>query len=1091
MEKRNLFFYGIAALVAMLALMMFSSCDSALEEFDLKVTPNGGEDTNTEVVITVTRDNENGIVTATKDENGIKKDTTVVVPLGGVNFEISPLDTIQVSKPEVNSLSFTETGSVSIDYADGDISFTKTTKNYRHEMTGYLKDITISYVDATMTLWGKKVEFPKANASVSFEDGAISVADEGISNEVHYYLSTSRYKVAFLGGSSEERGYERLAIDAKDNLISTTKTDEGYETLSSTTAKSWVEITRTYSQSGSVSTRYEVILKNGISAPAYEIRTVESFDLEKKNAVAGEAVVSGTRQEGNITVTAHSSDYTVGCNLFDKVFTFSWETAVLKVDGQTFEMPSRAYENTADKGFTISAMSSTLEYDRVLYTHTISSSFNNNSAEAIAEVELHKKAEDKLVERTVIEDGLDYLDPTTSKSWIKIKEIWSVSGEKVYTKYINLANGINAPARVVKVLENFTLNQISASLGEDVLASTETVGDFTVRTYERTYIVGNDKFNRVFTLSYQKAFYNPLDYSMPFAEYESVSDNGFATTDMTQITEDGKTYDRKDYAHTISATFNGHSSEAKAEAELRVLAADIMESQEIVEDGMDYVDENTTKSWIKIKEVWSVSGEKTYTKSVDLTNGIESPSKITKILDSFVLASASPSLAEERLTNTETKGDFEVKTYQRTYTVANDKFNRVFTLKYQRAVYNPLKHNMPNPEYENISDNGFKLDDLSNTVSEGKTYNRKNYTHTMGARFNGHDVSAVGEAELWVEVNDEMTSRVVLEEGIEYIDANTSKSWLKIKEIWSVSGEKTYTKSVNLKNSITAPSKITKILDNFNLVGVGPSTSGEKLINTVTEGDFKIMTYERTYTVANDKFDRVFTLSYQKAIYNPLTYNMPFAEYENLADKSFKLADMDQIAQDGVVYDRKAYSHAMSATFNGYPAEATAEAELWVFNREDRETPSWLGKPVSAKYTRVQKTVGARFEDMIVFTYEKGVVMAPNGKVDLSLTYAFDAAVATANGVETCIAGAYSGVWGNNKWQPATITIVSNRWIYAGISSAWDHTVMEENAITLGIGEDVTPIPSAQSVKIEGNKITISYAVNNGSTTANTSLSLK
>lgn len=1089
MEKKNLFFYGIAALFAMLALM-FSSCDSSLEEFSLDVDPDG-EDSNTEVTITVTRDSENGIVTATKDENGIKKDTTVVVPLGGVKFEISPLDTIEVTKPEVKSLNFSESGTSSVDWEADGVSYVKTTKNYRHEMTGYLKDITISYVDATMTLWGKKVEFPKANASVSHEDGAISVADEGISNEVHYYLSTSRYKVAFLGGSSEERGYERLAIDAKDNLISTTKTDEGYETLSSTTARSWVEITRTYSQSGSIATRYEAILKNGISAPAYEIRIVQDFELEKKNAVAGEAVVSGTRQEGNITITSHSSDYTVGCDLFDKVFTFSWETAVLKVDGQTFEMPSRSYENTADKGFKISAMTSTLEYDRALYTHTVSSSFNNNSAEAVAEVELHKKAEDKLEERTVIEDGLDYLDPTTSKSWIKVKEIWSVSGEKVYTKYINLTNGINAPARVVKVLDNFTINQIPANLGEDVLVSTETVGDFTVRTYQKTYTVGNDKFNRVFTLSYQKAFYNPLDYSMPFAEYENVSDNGFATTDMTQITEEGKTYDRKDYAHTIGATFNGRSAEAKAEAELRVLAKDIMESQEIIEDGMDYIDENTTKSWIKIKEIWSVSGEKTYTKSVDLINGIEAPAKITKILDSFILASSSPSLAEERLTNTETKGDFEVKTYQRTYTVANDKFNRVFTMTYQRAVYNPLKHNMPNPEYESISDNGFKLDDLSDTVDGDKTYNRKNYTHTMGAKFNGRDVSAVGEAELWVEVNDEMTSQVILEEGIEYVDANTSRSWVKIKEIWSVSGEKTYTKTVDLKNSINVPSKITKILDNFNLQNVGPSTGGEKLIGTVTEGDFKIMTYEKTYTVANDKFDRVFTLSYQKAIYNPLTHNMPFAEYENLTDKGFKLTDMDQIAQDGVIYDRKAYSHTMSAIFNAHPAEATAEAELWVYNRDDRETPSWLGKPVSAKYTRVQKTVGAQFEDMIVFIYEKGVVMAPNGVVDLSLAYAFDEAVAAENGVETCIAGAYSGVWGDNKWQPATITEIKGRWIYTGKNSAWDHTIMEENAITLGIGKDVTHTPKAQSVKIEGNQITISYAVNNGSTTANTTLSLK
>lgn len=92
-------------------LAMFTSCDKALEEFSLNVEPDSGPDTNTEVTITVTRDSENGKVTASKDVNGIRQDTTVIVPLGGVNFEISPLDTIKVNKPEVSSVSFAETGS--------------------------------------------------------------------------------------------------------------------------------------------------------------------------------------------------------------------------------------------------------------------------------------------------------------------------------------------------------------------------------------------------------------------------------------------------------------------------------------------------------------------------------------------------------------------------------------------------------------------------------------------------------------------------------------------------------------------------------------------------------------------------------------------------------------------------------------------------------------------------------------------------------------------------------------------------------------------------------------------------------------------
>ena len=68
MEKRNEY-YRIDALAIMLTLAMFTSCDKALEEFSLNVEPDSGPDTNTEVTITVTRDSENGKVTASKDVN--------------------------------------------------------------------------------------------------------------------------------------------------------------------------------------------------------------------------------------------------------------------------------------------------------------------------------------------------------------------------------------------------------------------------------------------------------------------------------------------------------------------------------------------------------------------------------------------------------------------------------------------------------------------------------------------------------------------------------------------------------------------------------------------------------------------------------------------------------------------------------------------------------------------------------------------------------------------------------------------------------------------------------------------------------------
>ena len=727
--------YVLVTLFGIVMSSLFASCDKMEDEYLLNTYNNGGEDNNSEIVINVSRDSENGIIEASRIVNGLQQDTTITVALGAVNFEITPVDTIQVASAEVIRNNFAEVGEGSFEeYDENEVYFTKTTRSYIDELDGYSKEITISYLDAYTYVWGKRVEFPAANGSVAVVD-EINILDEGIKDKMHYYTATTQYEVAFMEGSSVEKGLEVLAIDADDTLLSTEKTNEGYETLTSTTAKSWVEITRTYKISGAVATRYEVVLNNGVSAPAYEVMNVESFDLSGKAANLAEAVVAGNREEGNIKVTAYNQNYTVANNLFDRTFVLSYETATLTVDGKTFEMPSRKYENISDNSFEINDMSGISGYDRVLYTHYIGASFNGNSVDAKAEVELRMvEVKDEMISQEVIEEGLDYINKTTTKSWIKIREIWSVGGEKIYTKSVNLTNGVSAPSKITKVLANFDLVQSGANLGNEQLVNTRTAGEFKVMTYNRTYTVGNDKFNRVFTLSYEK------------------------------------------------------------------------------------------------------------------------------------------------------------------------------------AIYTPINHNMPYNEYKNVNDNGFSMSDLSNTTQNGKEYSRKNYVHTMSATFSGYAVEAQAEAELLVE--------------IESVD-------------------------------------------------------------------------------------------------------------------------------------------------------------------DDRETPSWLGNPTGAKYTRVQKAVGERFMDMIVFTYENGVVMAPNGKVDMSLAYAFDASVAAANGVEQCINGAYSGVWGNGKWQPATITIISGRWIYAGLNPDWDHGVHQNNAVTLGIGVDVTPIPSAQKTTINGNTITIKYAVNNGSTTANSSLSLR
>ena len=743
MAKENYLKSLIIVVLAAIS-MVFVSCDDTMEEIEYTVKNNGGvviPGTDTEIKTTITRDGDNGTIKAEMFEDGtFVKDTTVVVNLGGVNFNINPNDTTSVVNPTVEHVAFELSAPETSNYNEGGVYYTKTTRKFVDKFDKYTKVGSIDYLDAYTYVWGVKCEFPAANGSIEYK--SVKTADAGQEGAYNYTLCTSAYEVSFMGNGREELGYHTLQTEAADELISTSKTNEGFDIISfengTGTAKSWIEVTRTYAVSGAVTSKYEVILNFTVNSPAYDIKTLASFDLNKINATLSDEINAGTRTEGNFTISQHVQNFVVGNDVFTKTFVLSHETAVWSDGNNTFDMPKACFEGIADNGFTMTDMSSTYEYDRMLNTHSISATFNGRNVNASAETEIRVTAEqDELLSKTITDEGIDYVNESTSKTWIEITEIWSVSGEKKYTKSVNLVNAIDAPASITRIVDNFELNQNAASLGNETLVNTHTTGDFTIQTFERNYTVGNNKFNRG------------------------------------------------------------------------------------------------------------------------------------------------------------------------------------FVLRYEKAVYNPMKHNMLYKEYENVSDNGFNMSDMSKIQDGGNQYNRKSYIHAMSATFNGRNASAEAPAELWVKIE-----------------------------------------------------------------------SGS--------------------------------------------------------------------------------------------------------DDEERETPHWLGAPVSAKYTRVQKNTGDRFMDMIVFTYENGVVMAPNGKVDMSLVYAFDQTVASANGVSKCAKNAsYSGVWTGSKWSPAKIITSNGRWIYAGTNASWDHTVMENNAISLGIGVDVTPTPKAQSYKIEGNTITIKYAVNNGKTTADSSLSLR
>jgi hypothetical protein len=135
---------------------------------------------------------------------------------------------------------------------------------------------------------------------------------------------------------------------------------------------------------------------------------------------------------------------------------------------------------------------------------------------------------------------------------------------------------------------------------------------------------------------------------------------------------------------------------------------------------------------------------------------------------------------------------------------------------------------------------------------------------------------------------------------------------------------------------------------------------------------------------------------------------------------------------------------------------------------------------------------------MVVFEYENGLVVCPEGKVkkttngqlDSHYIFAFDATNASKYGVKQCIHASWSNSNAQKKYSvayydsrtypsPATINISNGLWSWAGRGWTKSITVQSQHANVMEIGVEVTPVPTTQAYHIDGNKITIEYCKNN------------
>ena len=201
------------------------------------------------------------------------------------------------------------------------------------------------------------------------------------------------------------------------------------------------------------------------------------------------------------------------------------------------------------------------------------------------------------------------------------------AGNKISVVLESRLTDVSAVADV----SGFELNEAVSKIDYRELGSAkhETQSFVTVIDSATVYTVDYGIFAVEFVLPYQAAVYDDgiTKVTMPYHKYTDVRDNGGELSDLESVTENGVTYLRKLYKHSIVADFNGKSYTVNAEIVLRKeQKGDYLIEQKVVDEGVELVSYDlaaktgVSRSWIKIQEIWSESGVKEFKKEVLLYN---------------------------------------------------------------------------------------------------------------------------------------------------------------------------------------------------------------------------------------------------------------------------------------------------------------------------------------------------------------------------------------------------------------------------------------------------------------------------------------
>ena len=305
------------------------------------------------------------------------------------------------------------------------------------------------------------------------------------------------------------------------------------------------------------------------------------------------------------------------------------------------------------------------------------------------------------------------------ESWIKVR---TGTGAKKAPAYVSTRAASGDDGDVVTVLlkdvfhntdttvyvNSFEFGKPQASVSYRV-NGTRRDGFVTITDSVMVYTVdfGNMSFN--YLLEYEVAVYDDgtTREVMPYHKIERITLGELEVGPLKNETQDGTTYFQRQCKHTISVVFNGESYTLKANVNAQAEpSSDVVVQSEIVDSGYELVsyDEEKTegvyKSWLEIRETWSLSGESTTKKECFLTFSLSTPNttayytvseKYSELDDFFT----QDYVDEERSTTTEFIDNISTTTNQTDYGIvikknSDDKvkFTCFATIVIQSAKYN-------------------------------------------------------------------------------------------------------------------------------------------------------------------------------------------------------------------------------------------------------------------------------------------------------------------------------------------------------------------------------------------------------------------